>query len=97
MFIVSVIFQARPDKIEQFREVILKHASNCLKLETGCRRFDVGVAHDDPAKFIVYEIYDDESAFGVHCTSEHSAWCRSAIRDLLESRDLKTWSLLDNG
>lgn len=94
MFIVNVIFRAKPDCIDAFREVILQQASSSLANEAGCKQFDVSISREDPTLFLVYEIYDDEAAFEIHRSSEHSARCRAAIGDLLAERDLKTWTLI---
>lgn len=96
MFIVTVTFTAKPETVDAFREAILQHARNCLEKELGCRQFDVSVSPDDPCVFFIYEVYDDETAFDIHRTSAHSAWCRATIADLVEDRDLRTWRQIDH-
>ena len=95
MLVVTVNFQARSDKVTEFRDAILFQARSARENETGCRQFDVCQSSDDPTRFFVYEIYDDEAAFEVHRNSPHSAIARERIKDLLAERELTIWSRID--
>ncbi len=95
MFIVTVNFKAKPDKIEEFHEAILFQAKSSRENEEGCRQFDVVISQDDPSRFFVYEIYDDAAAFEIHKNSPHSAITGERVPDLLEERDLQLWTKID--
>ena len=41
MLAIIVHFEAKPDKIEAFKEAIVGHATRCLEREPGCLQFDV--------------------------------------------------------
>lgn len=96
MLIVTVNFKAKADKIEEFHEAILDQAQSSRRDEPGCLRFDVAVQPEDPSRFFVYEIYDNEAAFEEHKNSAHSARTRVAVANLLEERELTVWQLLDS-
>lgn len=95
MFIVTVDFKAKPDKIEEFREAILYQAKSSRENEPGCRQFDVCCSPEDPTRFFVYEIYDDAAAFEAHKNSPHSAKTGATVPDLLEQRELTIWTKID--
>ena len=95
MLVVTVQFQAKSDKVDEFREAILFQAKSARENEVGCRQFDVCQSEENQTLFSVYEIYDDEAAFEIHKNSEHSAITRERVADLLEHRDLKVWKKID--
>lgn len=95
MFVVTVRFKAKADKVEEFREAILYQARSSRENETGCQQFDVVTSAEDPTLFFVYEIYDDAAAFEIHKNSPHSARTKDAVADLLDERDLTIWTKID--
>jgi quinol monooxygenase YgiN len=42
---------------------------------------------DDPKKFFLYELYDDQAAIEAHGQTEHYAAFRASIDPLLKSRN----------
>jgi len=62
MLAIVVHFEAKPDKIDAFKETIVGHATRCLEREPGCLQFDVVQDTKNPAHFAVYEIYKDQAA-----------------------------------
>lgn len=96
MFVVTVNFKSKPDKVEEFREAILYQAKSSRENEAGCQQFDVCISAEDPTRFFVYEIYDDAAAFEIHKNSEHSAKTQDAVADLLEERELTLWTQIDH-
>ncbi len=95
MVIITVVFTAKPDKIEEFRDAIIFQAKSSRENEPGCRQFDVNVSADNPAVFQVYEIYDDAAAFEAHKNSEHSAITGQRVPGLVLSRELLIWDQID--
>jgi autoinducer 2-degrading protein len=69
-FVVTVTFDVRSGKRDDFRRAILANASESLSLEPGCRTFDVCESAGSN-EFFLYEIYDDEAAFKRHLTMDH--------------------------
>lgn len=79
MVILHVHVHVRPEHLDAFREATLENARNSIQ-EPGVLRFDVVQQVDDPARFVIVEVYRDESAIEAHRQSAHYAkW-----RDLAE-------------
>ncbi len=93
MFAVSVLFSIKSDKIESFREVILRHAARTMENEPGCLRFDVGYDPESPADVFLYELYEDREAFAVHSQAPYLADFFDTAGDWIESKQARRWDL----
>jgi quinol monooxygenase YgiN len=71
MYVLVVDFVVKPEHVEAFTAEIRKNAHASRETEPGCRQFDVCVAPDDPAKIVLYEVYDDKAAFEAHLKTAH--------------------------
>jgi len=69
-FVVTVVFRAKPEHRALFRKAMLENAAASRTREPGCRIFDV-CEKADAAEIFLYEVYDDEAAFGAHLESSH--------------------------
>jgi len=70
MFIAAVHVYIKPDKIDDFREMIqANHLASIA--EPGCLRFDVAQSKDDPTEFLLWEVYIDEDAARFHKATPH--------------------------
>jgi (4S)-4-hydroxy-5-phosphonooxypentane-2,3-dione isomerase len=79
MVILHVHVHVRPEHLDAFRDATLENARNSIQ-EPGVLRFDVVRQVDDPARFVLVEVYRDEPAVEAHRQSAHYAkW-----RDLAE-------------
>ena len=79
MVILHVHVHVRSEHLDAFREATLENARNSIR-EPGVLRFDFVQQADDPARFVLVEVYRDESAIEAHRQSAHYAkW-----RDLAE-------------
>jgi autoinducer 2-degrading protein len=85
MFVLVVSLRVRPDKDAQFLSAIEANAAASRRDEPGCRRFDVVRDNADPHHYLLYEMYDDESAFQAHRDSPHFPVWRQAAADCLET------------
>lgn len=97
MMAIIVHFEAKPDKIEAFKEAIVGHATRCLEREPGCLQFDVVQDPKNPALFAVYEIYKDQAAIDAHRASPHMAETGKIIPDLITKRELSISNLIAGG
>ncbi len=84
----------RPECVEPFRERLLRHAANTLRLEPGCSRFDVHQETERPEIFLLIEIYDDEAALQAHRDAAHYAQFRADVQDWIERREWWFWEPL---
>jgi (4S)-4-hydroxy-5-phosphonooxypentane-2,3-dione isomerase len=86
MVIVQVFCSVRPEMIEAFKEATVKNASNSIK-EPGIIRFDLMQQQDDPASFVISEVYKSVEAIAAHKETAHYAeWCQYAQPMLAEPR-----------
>jgi autoinducer 2-degrading protein len=72
-FALIVDFRLKPGARSAFRQLVDSNARTSAQAEPGCRRFDVVEPRDESDRVVLYEIYDDEAAFGAHMRSPHYA------------------------
>ncbi len=86
MYIVHVFIHVKEEYLQAFREATLDNASNSI-LEAGVARFDVIQQVDDPTRFVLIEVYRDESDTVLHKETAHYARWKDAVEQMLvESR-----------
>jgi quinol monooxygenase YgiN len=94
MYVVTVNFQIKPDRVPEFREAMLVNARSSVEKEPGCRRFDVTVDESDPAHFFLFEVYDDEAAFQKHMTMDHFATVNGVIEPWILDKTFKMFHMV---
>ena len=67
MLITHVHVHVKPDSIEAFKQATVANARESVK-EAGVARFDVIQSADDPARFILVEVYRTKEAPAEHKT-----------------------------
>ncbi|NWF50454.1 MAG: antibiotic biosynthesis monooxygenase, partial [Ignavibacteriaceae bacterium] len=90
MFVVTVIYEIKPQNREGFREAILKNAASSLRHEPGCRQFDVSFS-EDGLKCFLYEKYADSESFAAHRASPHFNEYAAAIKDWFVDKTIQTY------
>jgi (4S)-4-hydroxy-5-phosphonooxypentane-2,3-dione isomerase len=86
MFIVHVFVHVKPDRIEDFKRATLENARNSV-LEPGIARFDVVQHLEDPARFILVEVYRTPEDPARHKETAHYQTWRDTVEDMMaESR-----------
>ncbi len=93
MFVVTVMFQIKPDNIQQFAQAIQANAQYSLDKEPDCYRFDVCKDPDDANSIFLYEVYASRAAFGLHLDSNHFKTFDALVADWVESKAVKAWEL----
>jgi (4S)-4-hydroxy-5-phosphonooxypentane-2,3-dione isomerase len=84
--IVQVYVHVKPEFIEAFKEIILENARSSVQ-EPGIARFDVLQQADDPARFLLTEIYRDADAPARHKeTAHYKTWRELAEPMMAEPR-----------
>ncbi len=71
MVVLIVECNVKPEKRDEFLEVIEHDAVHSEHDEPGCLRFDVLNDLEDPNKFFFYEVYKDEDALLAHRETPH--------------------------
>ncbi|NQW02057.1 MAG: antibiotic biosynthesis monooxygenase [Rhodospirillales bacterium] len=93
MFVVTVLFQIKPDHIHTFAEAIQANAQYSLDKEPECHRFDVCKDPEDSNSIFLYEVYESRAAFGLHLESAHFKTFDALVADWVESKAVKAWDL----
>jgi len=71
MEILMVRIRVRPQHLEDFVGETIGDGEGSVLREPGCRRFDIIQDEDEPTKFGLCEVYDDEAAVEDHLTRPH--------------------------
>lgn len=71
MDIILVEVNVKPERMNDFLELIKYDAEHSENDEPGCLRFDVLQDTEDPNRFFYYEVYRDETARAAHRETPH--------------------------
>jgi len=82
MLIVHVFVHVKPDKIEAFKEATLENARNSMQ-EPGIARFDCIQQKDEPARFVLVEVYRTADDPGRHKETAHYQKWRDTVADMM--------------
>jgi len=93
MYVVTVVFEPKPEHSDAFRVAMLDNARASRETEPGCRQFDVCA---DPATgtIFLYEVYDDRAAFAAHVAADHFKAFDAATRDWVARKDVRIYDRL---
>ena len=89
MHIVHVFIHVKPDKVEEFKIATVENARNSLK-EPGVARFDFNQQADDPARFVLVEVYRTVEDAAKHKETAHYNRWREAVEPLLAEARTRT-------
>jgi quinol monooxygenase YgiN len=82
MLVVHVHVHVKPECVESFKQATLANARESLK-EPGVARFDVVQQQDDPARFVLVEVYRDAAAAAAHKETKHYPVWRDAVAPMM--------------
>lgn len=82
MVIVHVHAHVKPDAVEAFRAASLDNARHSVQ-EPGIARFDVMQQADDPARFVLVEVYRTPDDPARHRETAHYQRWAEAVKDLM--------------
>lgn len=82
MLIVHVFVHVKPECVEAFEAASLENARASV-LEPGIARFDVIRQADDPARFVLVEVYRTVEATAQHKETAHYARWRDAVAEMM--------------
>lgn len=82
MLIVHVHVRVKTECVETFKQASLQNARNSVK-EPGVARFDVCQQADDPARFVLVEVYRTPDAPAKHKETAHYAAWRDAVAPMM--------------
>jgi autoinducer 2-degrading protein len=82
MIIVHVHVRVKPEFVEAFRQATIRNAQSSIR-EPGIARFDVVQQVDNPAHFVLIEVYRNEAATMAHKETAHYAVWRDAVASMM--------------
>jgi quinol monooxygenase YgiN len=82
MLIVHVHVHVKSEYIDEFKKVSVANARASVK-EPGMARFDVIQQQDDPARFVLVEVYRTSAAPAQHKETAHYATWRDAVAPMM--------------
>jgi quinol monooxygenase YgiN len=82
MKIAHIHVRVKPEFIEAFREATVENARHSVQ-EPGIARFDVMQQENDPARFVLVEVYRNPDARAQHRTTAHYQKWRDAVADMM--------------
>ena len=90
-FVLQVTIRIKPENVERWMKMALENAREARK-EPGCRQFEVLVDPKDKTKIMLFEIYNDESAFEAHQQTPHFKKYLAEAVPLLASRERQVFT-----
>jgi quinol monooxygenase YgiN len=82
LIVVHVHVHVVADGVEAFRAATRANAENSVR-EPGVARFDVIQSVEDPARFVLVEVYRDPAAVAAHKETAHYLRWRDAVAPLM--------------
>lgn len=82
MLIVHVHTRVKPEFIDAFKDATLENAQHSVR-EPGVARFDVLQQADDPARFILVEVYRTAQAPAQHKETAHYQIWRDRVAEMM--------------
>jgi quinol monooxygenase YgiN len=89
MFAAIIHIHIKPEYTNDFIQATLENARNSI-LEAGIARFDVLHQHDDPTRFVLYEIYRSPEAQLAHRETAHYLKWRETVEPMLAEPRIPT-------
>jgi len=91
MFVVTVTFEALPERAADFLARVKRQAADSLAAEPGCHHFDVCTDSERPGRVFLYELYTDRAAFQAHLATAHFKAFDAEAGPMLASKLIETW------
>ena len=82
LFVVHVHVRVRPELVDAFRSATLENARESVK-EPGIARFDVVQDTEDPARFVLVEVYRTKEAPAAHKETAHYQRWRDTVAEMM--------------
>jgi quinol monooxygenase YgiN len=97
-FAITVAFQLEQGAFADFCRLVRENATESVRREEGCLRFDVLTPVDPTAEtgVTLYEIYTDRTAFELHLASDHFKIFDERSRPLVKTKTVAAFSVAQN-
>jgi quinol monooxygenase YgiN len=82
MLVVHVHVRVKPESVDAFKQATLDNARQSIQ-EAGIARFDVIQQSDDPARFVLVEVYRKAEAPAAHKETKHYQTWRDTVAPMM--------------
>ena len=82
MLVVHVFVHVKEDQVEAFKAATIENAQNSVQ-EPGIARFDVIQEQDDPARFVLVEVYRTAEDPARHKETDHYLKWRDTVAGMM--------------
>jgi autoinducer 2-degrading protein len=82
MIVMLVHVHVKPEMVEAFKQAALENARQSVQ-EPGIAQFDVIQQADDPARFLLYEVYRSAEATANHKETAHYLQWRDTVAGMM--------------
>jgi autoinducer 2-degrading protein len=82
MTLTCVYVHVKSDAVDKFINATISNHSKTVK-EPGNLRFDFIQQADDPCRFMIYEVFEDEKAVADHKNTSHYLTWRDTVADFM--------------
>jgi quinol monooxygenase YgiN len=89
--VLQVSIRIKPEKVDAFMAQVLENA-RAARAEPGCRQFEVLVDPADRTRLMLFEVYDDQTAFEAHQAGASFKKYLAEAVPLLASRERQFWT-----
>ena len=69
--VVVVQVTIKPDMVPEFERVLLHNPRESVRVDPGCLRFDVSQDTENPARWVLHEVYTSADAHATHRQAPH--------------------------
>lgn len=87
MFIVTVIFNVKPEKVEEFLTALAEAAIQTRREQCNVR-YEISVDEENSERIILSEAYVDRTAFEIHRSSPYLAQLSQKLPGLLVEKPI---------
>jgi len=88
-YVIVAELTVKPERLDDFIAHSLEDGRGSVANEPGCRQFDVHVLADGSPTVVLYEVYDDRTAFEAHLQMPHFFRWRDATQEWITDRRVK--------
>jgi quinol monooxygenase YgiN len=84
--VILVELEILPSELEAFKAAIKENGQAAVREEPGCQQFNIVFEKDNPARVLLFEVYDNAEAFAAHQATAHFKKYLATTKDMVKSR-----------
>jgi quinol monooxygenase YgiN len=84
--VIVVELEIVPSELEAFKTAIKENGQAAVREEPGCQQFNIVFEKDNPARVLLFEVYDNAEAFAAHQATAHFKKYLATTKDMVKSR-----------